>query len=161
MSNLQAMIRIVNVKVKGMETFSNLNEYTAICPFSIHCTLWGMPSPHVCLFLFICVGGGSSFVTWIPQRVIILNVLQMCVCVCVSCMRWCVCACVFRLLAGWMKYSWWHGGIGCWAKSGLTGLSRALCVLKQLAPSLSSSLCIKRWAEEEATDECDSVSVSA
>lgn len=66
--------------------FGNLNEYTAICPFSIHCTLWRMPSPHVCLFLFICVGGGSSFVTWIPQRVSIwMSSKCVCVCVCPPC----------------------------------------------------------------------------
>lgn len=36
---------------------------------------------------------------------------------------WCVHTCFYSLLAEEMKYSWWRGGIGCWAKSVLTGLS--------------------------------------
>ena len=90
-----------------------------------------MPGPHVCLFLFICAGGRLQVCDLNTSAGEHLCVLQICTYV-LPCGA--VYVCVFKLLAGWIKYSWWHGGIGCRAKSGLTGTSRAPCVLKRLAP---------------------------
>lgn len=58
-----------------------------------------------------------------------LNALQECLS---SSLSGGVHACAFSLLAEEMKYSWCHRGIGCRAKSVLTGLS---CILKQLSLS--------------------------
>lgn len=58
-------------------------------------------------------------------------------------------ACAFSLLAEDMKYSWWHGGIGCRAKSALTGLSCLQSILEELS---LSPLFIKPGAEEEDRD---------
>lgn len=49
-------------------------------------------------------------------------------------------ACFYSPLAEEMKYSWWRGGIGCRAKSVLTGPSRLRCILRGLLLSLSFSL---------------------
>lgn len=58
--NLEAPISAVNVKVKKPRM------HLELCPMQS-----GIPSARVLLFLFTCVvcgGGGSSFLTWIPQR---------------------------------------------------------------------------------------------
>lgn len=109
-----------------------------------------MLSQHLCLFLFIYVWGevwGLGVGCLICDLHTLagkhLNVLQVCMCVCPPCgsAYAYVFFVFFLVLAGQMKYSWWHGGIGSRAKSRLTGLSGARCLLKHLSLSrLSLSL---------------------
>ena len=101
-------MRIVNVK--GTEAFGIIMNTQLSVLFQFTAPSEECRAPHVCLFLFICVGGWFFICDLNTSAGEHLNVLQIRVYV----LRTVVCMRVFfRLLAGRMKYSWWHGGIGC------------------------------------------------
>lgn len=85
------------------------------------------PHTYACFYLSL-LGGNSSFMIWIPQTCMSSK------CECPPNVHTIIGVCVYKLLAGLMKYSWRHGGIGCraWSRANGVEQSTALCVLKQL-----------------------------
>lgn len=138
---------------------------TDICPF-INTVHPNPPPPKkkknvvqpiqlLTLLPFICVERDCSFVTWILQRVTIWMPSKS---VCPLCGER-----IHVFIVSWLRKWNIHGGVeglaaeqrACWQgwadSDAFWGGSR----------SLSPSRFIKRWVEEERTDKCDSVFISA